>query len=338
MKLAKFSAIFAALLSVSAAAAAPEKVVFDTDMGNDVDDALALAMLHRYQMQGRAEIAAVLVNKGAPEAPAFCALQNEYYGGGSIPVGHMRGGKTPDPGAFAGKVAAAQNPDGSPKYALPECARGGKFPDAVKLARKALAESEDGSVVYISVGFLTNAARLLESPPDEISPLSGAELAAKKIKFFSVMGGDFSDPGYAEYNIKEDVGSAQVFTKLCPSKIYFSGFEVGRGLRFPQGELDRRMRPDNPVNEAYKLYAKMVNRGKSDRHDRPSWDLTSVLFVFEPELFGISESGNVSFDGKGRTKFTPAEGGKSAYLKIPGDGGKKILERLAQTAAYEPRN
>ena len=79
MKLAKFSAIFAALLSVSAAAAAPEKVVFDTDMGNDVDDALALAMLHRYQMQGRAEIAAVLVNKGAPEAPAFCALQNEYY-------------------------------------------------------------------------------------------------------------------------------------------------------------------------------------------------------------------------------------------------------------------
>ena len=27
----------------------PMKVIFDTDMGNDVDDALALAMLHRFK-------------------------------------------------------------------------------------------------------------------------------------------------------------------------------------------------------------------------------------------------------------------------------------------------
>ena len=77
-------------------------------------------------------------------------------------------------GAFAGKVAAAKNSDSSPKYPLLEHACGGKFPDVVKLARRVLAESEDGDIVYISVGSLPNAARLLESPPDEISPLTGA--------------------------------------------------------------------------------------------------------------------------------------------------------------------
>lgn len=338
MKFAKFPYFPLAFFCASAALAAPERIVFDTDMGNDVDDALALSMLHRFQKEGKAEIAAVLVNKGAPEAPVFCAIQNEYFGNGSVPVGHIADGKTPEPGAFAGKVAAAKNSDGSPKYPLPERARGGKFPDAVKLARRVLAESEDGGVVYISVGFLTNAARLLESPPDEISPLTGAELAAKKVKFFSVMGGNFADTKHAEYNIKCDVKSAQIFARLCPSKIYFSGYEVGDKLRFPQSMLDEKMRPGNPVNAAYKLYAEMVNGGKSDRHDRPSWDLTSVLFVFEPELFGVSESGNVSFDDAGRTKFSPSEGGKSAYLKIPEGRAEKILEKLANAAAYEPLN
>lgn len=338
MKFAEIPALCAALFCASAVFAAPIRVVFDTDMGNDIDDALALSMLHRFQKEGKAEIAAVLVNKGAPAAPVFCTIQNEYCGSGNIPVGHIADGKTPEPGAFAGKIAGEKNPDGSPKFAIPESARGGKFPDAVKLARKVLAESEDGGVVYISVGFLTAAARLLESPPDEISPLTGAELAAKKVKFFSVMGGNFADPKHAEYNIKCDVKSAQIFARLCPSKTYFSGYEVGNKLRFPQSMLDEKMRPGNPVNAAYKLYAEIVNGGKSDRHDRPSWDLTSVLFVFEPELFGVSESGTVSFDGLGRTKFSPSEGGKSAYLKIPEGGAKKILGKLADAAAYEPRN
>lgn len=338
MKFVKIHALCAALFCASAVFAAPVRVIFDTDMGNDIDDALALSMLHRFQKEGKAEIAAVLVNKGAPAAPVFCAIQNEYCGNGNIPVGHTADGKTPEPGAFAGKIAEARNPDGSPKFAIPESARGGKFPDAVKLARKVLAESEDGGVVYISVGFLTAAARLLESPPDEISPLTGAELAAKKVKFFSVMGGNFADTKHAEYNIKCDVKSAQIFARLCPSEIYFSGYEVGDKLRFPQSRLDEKMRPDNPVNAAYKLYAETVNGGKSDRHDRPSWDLTSVLFAFEPGLFGISESGTVSFDGLGRTKFSPSEGGKSAYLKIPEGGAEKILGKLADAAAYEPRN
>lgn len=61
MKFAKFPYFQLAFFCASAALAAPERDVFDTDMGNDVDDALALAMLHRFKNWGKAEIAAVLV-------------------------------------------------------------------------------------------------------------------------------------------------------------------------------------------------------------------------------------------------------------------------------------
>ena len=43
-----FFAAFAFVL-VGSAATQPQSIIFDTDMGNDVDDALALAMLHRFK-------------------------------------------------------------------------------------------------------------------------------------------------------------------------------------------------------------------------------------------------------------------------------------------------
>ena len=44
-----FLAILLAVITAAPALAAPPlHVIFDTDMGNDVDDALALAMLHAF--------------------------------------------------------------------------------------------------------------------------------------------------------------------------------------------------------------------------------------------------------------------------------------------------
>ncbi len=331
------NAIFAAVLALCTASYSnPQKVIFDTDMGNDVDDALALAMLYGYHKSGKAELAGILVNKGNPNAPKFCAALNKYYGLPDIPIGFISNGKTPEDGAFNAKVLSEKNADGTPKY--PFEMPGGGFPDSVKLARKILAESEDKSVVYISVGFLTNIARLLESAPDEISPLDGKSLAAKKIKYFSVMGGDFKNPGSPEYNIQCDIKSAQIFAATTPCDAVFGGFEIGCALKFPQREMEARMSPNNPINAAYKLYAKMLNRGKSDRHDRPSWDLASVLYVFEPELFDVSDRVAVSIDNKGRSTYAPDKSGKCRFLKIPRGGGEKILKKLVEDAAYEPGN
>ena len=55
--MAKRLAVLAALVLASAFAQ-PTSVIFDTDMGNDVDDALALAMLHALESRGETNISA----------------------------------------------------------------------------------------------------------------------------------------------------------------------------------------------------------------------------------------------------------------------------------------
>ena len=45
------------------------KVILETDIGNDVDDALALDMLHKYIDDGTVDVLAIMINKNG-EAPA----------------------------------------------------------------------------------------------------------------------------------------------------------------------------------------------------------------------------------------------------------------------------
>ena len=55
-------------------------MIFDTDMGNDVDDALALAMLHAFASRGEVKLLAVTVSKDNPWAAEYVRMVNEYYG------------------------------------------------------------------------------------------------------------------------------------------------------------------------------------------------------------------------------------------------------------------
>src|ERR1700685_3006909 len=98
----------AALLTLAIAApasAAPSlHVIFDTDMGNDVDDALALAMLHAFASRGEVKLLAVTVSKDNPWAAEYVRLVDEYYGRGTIPGGIVHDGKTPEDGLYVRQV------------------------------------------------------------------------------------------------------------------------------------------------------------------------------------------------------------------------------------------
>ena len=88
-----------------ASAATPLHVIFDTDMGNDVDDALALAMLHALASRGEVKLLAVTVSKDNPWAAEYVRLVDEYYGRGSIPVGIVHDGKKSKMACTSGKYA-----------------------------------------------------------------------------------------------------------------------------------------------------------------------------------------------------------------------------------------
>jgi inosine-uridine nucleoside N-ribohydrolase len=322
----------AALLAVCLAAARePVRLIFDTDMGNDVDDALALAIIHALETRGEAKLLAVTLTKDNKYAAPYVDLLDTFYGRPEIPIGVVRNGKTPADSPMIRVPAERKNADGSLVYPH-RLLDGASAPDAVTVLRKALAAEKDASVVIVQVGFSTNLARLLESAPDEASPLGGAKLAAQKVRLLSAMAGAFPT-GDPEYNVKTDLEAARKVFGEWPSPIVFSGFEIGKQLLFPASSVqnDFSWTANHPVADAYRNYMKMP-------FDQPTWDLTAVLYGVRAGrgYFGLSPAGRVTVDDDGRTQFTAEAGGKHRYLVLGESAKARTLEALVLLAS-EPR-
>ena len=295
-----FLAVLLTLAIAAPASAAPLNVIFDTDMGNDVDDALALAMLHAFASRGEVKLLAVTVSKDNPWAAEYVRLVDEYYGRGTIPVGIVHDGKTKDDGLYVRQVCElhGRHPD---KAAVQ---------DAVELLRKTLAGESDGAVTLIQVGFSTNLARLLESAPDRYSNLNGMDLVKKKVRLLTMMAGNFAERK-PEYNVMTDIPAATKLFAAWPTEIYVSGYEVGAAILYPAASIENDFPQGNPVAEAYRLYAKMP-------YDRPSWDLTTVLYDLRPGrgYFDVSPPGDVLVSENGSTSFLPSAQGKRYFLRV----------------------
>ena len=75
------------------AAEAPVNVIFETDMGNDIDDAMALDMLYKYVEDGKINLLAVMINKEGSAPAEFVDIMNTFYGH-QVPIG-VRCGDAP---------------------------------------------------------------------------------------------------------------------------------------------------------------------------------------------------------------------------------------------------
>ncbi len=300
----------------------PVRLIFDTDMGNDVDDALALAIIHSFESRGEARLLAVTVTKDNRFAAPFIDIVDTFYGRAGIPIGVVKNGKTPEDSPMIRVPSERRKPDGSFVYPH-RLTDGTNAPDSVTVLRRALAAEPDGSVVIVQVGFSTNLARLLAADP---------ALVARKVRLLSAMAGAFPS-GNPEYNVKTDIPSARKVFDEWPSPIVFSGFEIGEALLFPAKaiENDFAWTPEHPVADAYRNYKRMP-------YDRPTWDLTAVLYAIRPghDYFELSAAGRVTVDDQGQTHFTAAEGGKHRYLILGPAQKARTLESLILLAS-EPR-
>jgi inosine-uridine nucleoside N-ribohydrolase len=311
-------------------AADPLPLIFDTDIGNDVDDVLALGMIHALQSRGMCNLLAVTVTKDNSLAGPFADAVNTFYGRPRIPVGVVRNGVTRDEGKFLGMVR-----DGSLyPHSLKTSA---DAPDAVALLRKVLAAQPDGSVVIVQVGFATNLARLLDTPADSTSPLAGKELVSKKVKLVSAMFGAYKADGgvntHREYNVTEDLPAAKRFAAAWPSPIVFSGYEVGLAVTYPAASIenDFAYAKNHPLAEAYRRY-------NPPPHERPCWDLTSVLYAVYPDrgYFGLSATGRVTVEDNGVTRFTAASNGPHRFLTVSKEQAIRCREAFANLASQPP--
>jgi len=303
--------IIACLIANVCFAARP--VIFDTDMGNDIDDALALAMLHALSDRGECELIGVTLTNAHPAAVPYVRMLNGFYGRGGLPVG------------AAIKALKGGAGDGYMTTALGNTAAGGATPaePAPALLRRLLSSARE-KVVIVQTGFSTNLAALLESP-------GGAALAKEKVALVVAMAGNFAG-GEPEYNVRIDVASAKAVFERWPTPIVFSGFEIGRDLLYPAASIehDFAYASPHPIAESYRAYAKMP-------YDRPTWDLTAALEAVRPEhgYFGGSEPGTVLVESNGATRFTPGQGDRR-YLRLDASRRAEILEVLALLVSQPP--
>jgi inosine-uridine nucleoside N-ribohydrolase len=308
-------------------------LIFDTDIGNDIDDALALAVIHALMSRGECKLLAVTITKDEQHSAAFVDAVNTFYGRGNIPVGVVHRGPTPEPSKY---TVLADQKDGD-RFRYPHrLLSGGDAPDAVAALRKALADADDESVVMVQVGAFTNLARLLKSENDEYSKLPGIELVKKKVRLLSAMAGSFADKGglnQPEYNVKIDVSAARSLVADWPTPIVFSGFEIGSALPYPAVSIEKDFAyvAHHPVAEAYELYDHMP-------YHRPTWDLTSVLYAVRPDggYFDLSPSGRVEFTKEAKSRFTRDPSGKHRFLILKLEEKLRVQEALTELASQPP--
>lgn len=125
------------------ARAEPVRLIFDTDMGNDVDDLMALCIIHNLQKRGACELLAVTITKDHPQAAAFVDAVNTLYGYPDTPIGVVRNGAAREAGKF--NLLADKYPH--------DLKSGADAPEAGGLIKDILAKQPDGSVVIAQVGF-----------------------------------------------------------------------------------------------------------------------------------------------------------------------------------------
>lgn len=226
----------------------PVAVIFDTDMGPDADDVGALAMLHGLEARGEARILGVACSTTSPWCAPCADAINTYYGRADIPVATLKGPGSPGGSeewygdSFNGFVAGF----------FPNRLRHGSYAeDAVRMYRRLLSAHGDRTVAIAVVGAMTNLRDLLVSPPDDLSPLPGRELVARKVRLLSVMGGAY--PAGSESNFTVDPGATKTLFEDWPGPVIFSGFEIGEDL-LTGGALPIAEKDSNPVVMAYHMW------------------------------------------------------------------------------------
>jgi hypothetical protein len=312
----------------------PVRLIYDTDFCGDCDDVLALGMIHALESRGLCRLLAVTVSADHELAAPFVSAVNTFYGRAEIPIGAVGKGGVVEQSAFL--VLAEAKDNGQMRY--PHLlAPGRPVNSATTVLREALASQPDRSVMVAQVGFSTNLARLLDSPPDAHSPLAGQELVERKVRLLSLMAGAFQpidgDAHYREYNVVKDVASARTLAERWPSPIVYNGFEIGIALPYPAASIERDYGyvAHHPVAESY-------IRHNPPPHNRPTWDLISVLFAVlgDRGYLDTSPPGRVTVEADGSTRFTPTAQGNHRHLILRPEQKARVLEALVQLSSQPP--
>lgn len=284
----------------------PVKVIFDTDMYTDFDDAGALASLHALADAGECEILATIANTRESMSVAMCEIINAYYGRPDIPVGCVKGiGMGNDRG---GEHQRRYGPTVEKFARWVKHRNSDDAPDAVEVYRRVLSAQPDHSVVICSVGFLSNMRKLMETDRD---------LVARKVKLWVAMACSY--PNGKEYNSMMDAESSRVALEKWPTPIIFTDFQYGVDC-FAGRVLAEKGGADNPVADVFRVNVDSCN----GRTGRSAWDETAVLIAVR----GVDSYFNIE---RGTYRMVGTDG-RNEWIADPNARDCRVTEKLSKAA------
>lgn len=274
-------------------ASAQQRIIYDDDCAQDNDCVATLPILYQLAARGEIQILAMVADSANPFSAPVLHVFAKQAGHPEIPIGANQSDDPATTLCAANKCNASDWTEQLVKRFDPGDTRS-RYPDCVTVYRKALANQPEHSVSIVETGFATCLNRLLSSPPDAISPLSGETLVKRSVKLLSIMGGKY--PAGNEWNFRSDArGYHALFEEWTRQRgfppVYLNGFANGQHvLAGVPAKADPMVDP-----AAYGLQLCSVTQ-------RPMWDVLSALFAARglayqgTAYFTVGQPGTVSVD------------------------------------------
>ena len=292
------------------------KVILDTDFDSDVDDVQALGMLHSYQAAGKIDLIGVVVTSDDSYSYKAVSAINTYYGSPNTPIGYLK--KQKDTSNFS-KYTKQISIEFSHRISSSE-----EIQESSKLYRKLLSESNDSSVVIVTIGHLTSLQNLLQSKGDEISPLDGEQLVNKKVKKWLCMGGTYPQGKEANF-YRPDPESTSYCIANWKKEVVFCGWEVGNQILTGGDYLKENLDMQNPIYRSYELF--------NNFSGRPAWDQVAVMLLdkkISSSFFDVNTNGYVSIKKDGSNQWHSGKkktNKEHAYVSIKRNISPKVIAK-----------
>lgn len=285
------------------------RIILDTDLGTDVDDAMALAVL-----LGHPDVDLVAVTTVYGDTALRARLAQRYAGLAGRRVSAYPGRSA----TLSGRAVWWAGHEGSLHEGLD--AEVVETDDAVEVLVRAAARTP-GELVVIAIGPLTNIAAALDADP----------AFATNVRRVVIMGGSFAPPG-VEHNLRsDDVAAQRVFASSLRTVV--TGLEITQQLRVGPEEVTR-MSAAGPLGAA-------VGRDIDQwwTHGGTGWnvphDPVAVQTLLRPELFTLSEPGRIlittAADAPTGTAAGDEHAGVSTHVPDPA-GTHRIVTGLDSAA------
>lgn len=268
-----------------------QTVVMETDIGCDVDDVGALAMLldgakkYGYRMGG------VSLNRAAPRIVEGTKALLYARGFGDVPVAT----------SIPTQESESSYLDAMAKY-LPADADL-SAPSAPEFYRELFASAADGSVTIVSTGFLQNLQAVWRE---------NEALFERKVRACVIMGGSFLfKPDYREYNFNWEghLAAASDFVEHYPGTVIYSGWEAGAAV---WTDVSPKKDSRDPVPDAYGAFGSVPGNVP---YGRESWDPVTADFAIHGECDRWRLSPNVRvWLEDGMTRFRECPDGPAAFM------------------------